>query len=125
MNIHIHHHDKDAFRLLSMVNTNLLIIIKNQKNMADELSTLQEVVTELSAKATTLQTTVDAHQASDAAVVAGLKDTITKLEAQTATGATPEQLTAIKDQLVSISGNITATVADVANTAVDGTVTPV
>jgi hypothetical protein len=86
---------------------------------------LQEVVTELSAKATTLQTTVDAHQASDAAVVAGLKDTITKLEAQTATGATPEQLTAIKDQLVSISGNITATVADVANTAVDGTVTPV
>jgi hypothetical protein len=47
-------------------------------------------------------------------VVAGLKDQVTALQAQIDNGATPEQLTAVKDNLATIAAKLEASAADVA-----------
>lgn len=82
--------------------------------MSEELSALQAQVTALNEKADNLQAAIDADQEADAAIVVALKDQIATLEAQIANGATPEQLTALKDTLAGIASKLDASAADVA-----------
>ena len=76
---------------------------------------LQDQVVELKQSVADLQTTVDAHEASDAAVVSGLNQQIAALQAQIAETGSPEELQAVIAGLEEIKASVEASKEDIAN----------
>jgi len=88
IHIHIHNHFPNESEVMKKLN----FIIKNQKIMADELTTLQTLVSDL-------QVSIDTKQAAIASAIAAFEQTIADLTAQLGTGASPAQLQAIIDSI--------------------------
>lgn len=98
-NHHVHVHfdnDTEIFK-------QLLLILKNQKKMADEMATLTTLVADL-------QTSLDTKQAAIAAAIAAFEKTIADLTAQSSTGG------ATAAQLQTVIGSLTASKADLEST---------
>lgn len=95
-------------------------IIQKLTKMGENLDQLNQKVTELEGKVDTLQTAIDADQASDAQVVAALKDEIATLQGQLANGATPEELAALSSRLQGIAAKVEASTSDVSDNAQAG-----
>lgn len=98
INHHHYFHSDDEGQILKQ----LSIITLKLNNMADELATLNQLVTDL-------QTSVDTKQAAIASAIAAFEQTIADLTAQLAGGATPAQLQTIID-------NVTAAKTDLEST---------
>ena len=77
----------------------VLRILQNQERMMAAIDDLRTKVAEL-------QATVDADQASDAAVVAALQAEIDRLNGELAAGATGEQLAEIAASLDTIKSDV-------------------
>ena len=80
----------------------LSLILKNQKNMADELATLTTAVADL-------QNSLDTKQLAISEAIAAFEKTIADLTAQLATGATAAQLQTIIDSVTAAKSDLEST----------------
>lgn len=101
-------------------------IIKNQKLIMKELDDLKVVVAEQKTEITKLKTAVDLEQEQiakllelNAEFAAAQQLKITELEAKIAEGATPEELTALAEEIKTHTTEIITTREDLAATIAD------
>ena len=102
MTITINHNHYFHMKHESQILQQLSLILKNQKNMADELATLTTAVADL-------QISLDSKQLAISDAIAAFEKTIADLTAQLGTGATPAQLQTIIDSVNSAKTDLEST----------------